>query len=93
MESINQRIVQERYTDASVMLQYFNNPSAKLENKLNVRIFCSNLPSRIQRDEEFTRITIIRSYFESRTRIYSSRKEIATSNRGIDANTPEFPFT
>ena len=43
LESINQRIVQERYTDASVILQYLHNPSTKLEKKSNVRIFCANL--------------------------------------------------
>ena len=38
LESINQRIVQERYTDASVILQYLHNPSTKLEKKSNVRM-------------------------------------------------------
>ena len=52
LESINQRIVQERYTDASVILQYLHNPSAKLEKKSNVRIFCVNLLSRIRREDE-----------------------------------------
>ena len=54
LESINQRIVQERYTNASVILQYLHNPSAKLEKKSIVRNFCANLLTRIlQEDEEF----------------------------------------
>ena len=54
LESINQRIVQESYMDASVILQYLHNPSAKLEKKSIVRNFCANLLTRIlQEDEEF----------------------------------------
>ncbi|KAI6650017.1 hypothetical protein LOD99_6232 [Oopsacas minuta] len=54
LESINQRIVEERYTDASVTLQYPHNPSIKLEKKSIVVIFCANLLLRTRReDKEF----------------------------------------
>ena len=47
LEAIDQRIVRERYTDASVMLQYLHNPSARLESRSKVKTFCANLLFRI----------------------------------------------
>ena len=46
-EAINQRIVQERYTKTSVIIQYLHNPPARLEKKAVVNAFCTELLSRI----------------------------------------------
>ena len=39
LEAIDQRIIQERYTDASVIIQYLHNPRAQLEKKAVVNKF------------------------------------------------------
>ena len=52
LEAIYQQIVQERYTDVSVMLQYLHIPSARLESKSKVKTFCAYLVSRIMARED-----------------------------------------
>ena len=56
LEAIDQRIFQERYTDASVIIQYLHNLQAQLERKGAVNKFCSELLSRMggYREEEIT---------------------------------------
>ena len=56
LEAIDQRIIQERYTDASVIIQYLHNPQAQLERKGAVKKFCSELLSRMggYREKEIT---------------------------------------
>jgi hypothetical protein len=41
--AIEQRVVQERYTNESIMLQYLHKPTAKLAKKSIVKQFCMNL--------------------------------------------------
>ena len=57
MDAIDQRIVQERYTDASAVLQCLHNPSSRLAKRSVVNTFCANLLSRIRgkgiEDHEF----------------------------------------
>ena len=56
LEALSQRMVQERYTEVSVILQYLHNPSARLAKKAVVNTFCADLLSRTRRkgieDEE-----------------------------------------
>ena len=47
IDAIDQRIVQERYTDVSVVLQFLHNPSSQLAKKSLVNTFCTNLLTRI----------------------------------------------
>ena len=51
IDAINQRSVQERYIEASVMMEYLHNPMAKLEKKGIVRTFCYSLLSRVATNE------------------------------------------
>ena len=46
-EAINQRIVQERYTETSIITQYLHNPSARLEKKAIVNTFCADILTRM----------------------------------------------
>ena len=48
LEAIDQRIVQERYTDASVIIQYLHNPRAQLGKKAVINKFCCELLSRME---------------------------------------------
>ncbi|KAI6658967.1 hypothetical protein LOD99_14643 [Oopsacas minuta] len=56
LEALSQRMVQERYTEVSAILQYLHNPSARLVKKTVVNTFCADLLSRTRRkgieDEE-----------------------------------------
>ena len=56
LEALSQRMVQERYTEVSAILQYLHNPSARLAKKAVVNTFCADLLSRTLRkgieDEE-----------------------------------------
>ena len=54
LEAIDQRIIQERYTEASVIIQYLHNPRAQLEKKAVVNKFCCQLLSRMGENEEET---------------------------------------
>ena len=51
IDAINQRSVQERYIEASVIMEYLHNPMAKLEKKGIVRTFCYSLLSRVATNE------------------------------------------
>ena len=51
IDAINQRSVQERYIEASVIMAYLHNPMAKLEKKGIVRTFCYSLLSRVATNE------------------------------------------
>ena len=51
IDAINQRSVQERYMEASVIMAYLHNPMAKLEKKGIVRTFCYSLLSRVATNE------------------------------------------
>ena len=48
LDTIHHRIIQERYTDASVMLQFLHYSSSRLAKKSEVSTFCYTLLSRIQ---------------------------------------------
>ena len=48
LEAIDQRIVQEHYTDASVIIQYLHNPRAQLGKKAMINKFCCDLLSRME---------------------------------------------
>ena len=52
LEAIEERIIQQRYTDASVIIAYLHNPSAKLEKKGVVNRFCYDILSRMSENED-----------------------------------------
>ena len=45
LEAIDQRIIQEQYTDTSVNIQYLHNPRSQLEKKAEI---CRELLSRME---------------------------------------------
>ncbi|KAI6658311.1 hypothetical protein LOD99_15580 [Oopsacas minuta] len=49
LEALSQRMVQERYTEVSAILQYLHNPSARLVKRTVVNTFCADLLSRTRR--------------------------------------------
>ena len=51
-KAINQRMVQERYTEASVILQCLHNPRAQLEKRCLITTFCNDLLSSLMRKAE-----------------------------------------
>ena len=58
IEAINQRSIQERYIEASVITAYLHNPLAKLEKKGVVKAFCLRLLSRLDKNEVVERNTV-----------------------------------
>ena len=58
IEAIDQRSIQERYIQASVIIAYLHNPLAKLERKSVVKEFCTNLLSRLNKPENTEGIEI-----------------------------------
>ena len=40
LEAIDKRIIQERYIDASVVIQHLHNPQAQIEKKVTINRFC-----------------------------------------------------
>ena len=48
LEAIDRRIIQERYIDASVVIQHLHNPQAQIEKKVTINRFCCELFSRIR---------------------------------------------
>ena len=52
LEAIEERIIQQSYTDASVIIAYLHNPTAKLEEKLVVNKFSYDILSRMSENED-----------------------------------------
>lgn len=51
-KAIDQRIVQDRYTKESVILQYLHNPQAKLQKKSVVKTYCCEFLRRMKCEEK-----------------------------------------
>ena len=52
IEAIEERIIQQRYADASIIIAYLHNPTAKLEKKGVVHKFCYDLLSRMSENAD-----------------------------------------
>ena len=48
LEAIDRRIIQERYIDASVVIQHLHNPQTQIEKKVTINRFCCDVFSRIR---------------------------------------------